>query len=146
MRVGKVCTRGSHPHFLEQVIKSIQSDWAFLNSSRPSDAFTKVVMHVKFSVPPAARRLQSRLLHSNAAFETQSLRGISGSKWKDNTHFHDHRWDSKLCMNAGISWGLYFTAYNQSKKRWQRWGGRESLTPGEHLLAAAEGGAVVCLI
>lgn len=48
-----------------------------------------------------------------------------------------------LCSVAGVSWGLYFTAYNQSKQRWQRLGGDDNLSPVQHLLAAAEGGAFV---
>lgn len=46
---------------------------------------------------------------------------------------------------AGVSWGLYFAAYNQAKVRWQRMGGQDELSPVQHLLAAAEGGAVVRL-
>jgi len=49
-------------------------------------------------------------------------------------------------IGAGVSWGLYFAAYNQAKVRWQRVGGHGQLSPVQHLLAAAEGGAVVCLI
>ena len=44
---------------------------------------------------------------------------------------------------AGIAWGTYFTSYNNAKQRWQRLGGSEQLTPVQHLLSAAEGGAVV---
>lgn len=43
----------------------------------------------------------------------------------------------------GVSWGLYFMAYNQAKQRWQRNGSTEQLSPVQHLLSAAEGGAVV---
>lgn len=49
-----------------------------------------------------------------------------------------------ICLHAGVSWGLYFAAYNQAKQRWQRMGGEDQLSPVQHLLAAAEGGAVVC--
>lgn len=45
--------------------------------------------------------------------------------------------------NSGVSWGLYFAAYNNAKQRWQGFGGANQLTPVQHLLAAAEGGAVV---
>lgn len=44
---------------------------------------------------------------------------------------------------TGISWGLYFTAYSHAKQRWQHWKEGAPLTPVQHLLAAAEGGAVV---
>ena len=52
----------------------------------------------------------------------------------------------QMGMNAaaGLSWGIYFTAYNAAKQRWQRLRGEESLPAPLHLLSAAEAGCVVC--
>ena len=43
----------------------------------------------------------------------------------------------------GLSWGIYFTAYNNAKLRWQRLRGEESLPAPLHLLSAAEAGCEV---
>lgn len=48
--------------------------------------------------------------------------------------------------SAGVSWGVYFAGYNRAKARYQRQAGVQKLPPQMHLLAAAEGGALVCYV
>ena len=45
--------------------------------------------------------------------------------------------------DTGLSWGIYFTAYNNAKLRWQRMRGEELLPAPLHLLSAAEAGVEV---
>ncbi|PRW05777.1 folate transporter chloroplastic isoform X1 [Chlorella sorokiniana] len=47
---------------------------------------------------------------------------------------------------SGLAWGIYFFAYNRAKERYQRSSGQSKLSPGWHLVSAAEAGAVVCFI
>ena len=49
-----------------------------------------------------------------------------------------HAWSS-----AGLSWGLYFSAYNRAKERYQKSSGQTKLAPQLHLLSAAEAGCLV---
>ncbi|CAL5218643.1 g345 [Coccomyxa viridis] len=49
-------------------------------------------------------------------------------------------------LGAGLSWGIYFTAYNNAKMRWQSARGESTLPAPLHLLSAAEAGCIVCLI
>jgi hypothetical protein len=44
---------------------------------------------------------------------------------------------------AGLSWGMYFTAYNNAKIRWQGLRHESSLPAPLHLLSAAEAGCIV---
>jgi hypothetical protein len=44
---------------------------------------------------------------------------------------------------AGLSWGIYFTAYNNAKIRWQGLRNESSLPAPLHLLSAAEAGCIV---
>ena len=46
---------------------------------------------------------------------------------------------------AGLSWGIYFMAYNSAKQRWQRRRKVAYLPPQLHLLSAAEAGCLVRL-
>ena len=46
-------------------------------------------------------------------------------------------------LGAGVSWGIYFAAYNRAKARYQRRSGAAKLGPQMHLAAAAEAGALV---
>ena len=46
-------------------------------------------------------------------------------------------------FGAGVSWGIYFAAYNRAKARYQRRSGAAKLGPQMHLAAAAEAGALV---
>ncbi|KAF8377897.1 hypothetical protein HHK36_031285 [Tetracentron sinense] len=48
-------------------------------------------------------------------------------------------------LGSTISWGLYFFFYSRAKQRYSK-GSREKLSPGLHLLSAAEAGALVCII
>lgn len=45
--------------------------------------------------------------------------------------------------SAGLSWGLYFSAYNRAKERYQKSSGQTKLAPQLHLLSAAEAGCLV---
>ena len=47
------------------------------------------------------------------------------------------------CTYAGLSWGIYFTAYNNAKMRWQSARGESTLPAPLHLLSAAEAGCIV---
>jgi hypothetical protein len=47
-----------------------------------------------------------------------------------------------LC-HEGLSWGIYFTAYNNAKQRWQMSRNETSLPAPLNLLSAAEAGCVV---
>eukprot|EP00884_Botryococcus_braunii_P010077 jgi/Botrbrau1/19070/Bobra.0785s0001.1 len=53
---------------------------------------------------------------------------------------------SPALLGAGLSWGIYFAAYNSAKKRWQRWQQTSQLPPHLHLLSATEAGCIVCCI
>jgi hypothetical protein len=44
---------------------------------------------------------------------------------------------------AGLSWGIYFFAYNRAKERYQRLLQQTKLSPQLHLLSAAEAGTLV---
>ena len=44
---------------------------------------------------------------------------------------------------AGLSWGIYFTAYNNAKIRWQGIRNESTLPAPLHLLSAAEAGCIV---
>lgn len=44
---------------------------------------------------------------------------------------------------AGLSWSLYFTAYNQAKKRYQGLLDTQRLSAPLHLASAAEAGVLV---
>ena len=46
---------------------------------------------------------------------------------------------------AGLSWGIYFTAYNNAKVRWQGLRNQATLPAQLHLLSAAEAGCIVRL-
>lgn len=46
-------------------------------------------------------------------------------------------------VHAGLSWGIYFMAYNSAKQRWQRRRKVAHLPPQLHLLSAAEAGCLV---
>lgn len=53
-------------------------------------------------------------------------------------------WLCKLhASSAGLSWGLYFSAYNRAKERYQKSSGQTKLAPQLHLLSAAEAGCLV---
>ncbi len=53
-------------------------------------------------------------------------------------------WLSELhASSAGLSWGLYFSAYNRAKERYQKSSGQTKLAPQLHLLSAAEAGCLV---
>ena len=55
--------------------------------------------------------------------------------------YHDqHAW-----LPAGVSWGIYFSAYNRAKERYQKSSGQTKLAPQLHLLSAAEAGCLVSL-
>ena len=45
--------------------------------------------------------------------------------------------------SAGLSWGIYFFAYNRAKERYQRLLQQSKLSPQLHLLSAAEAGSLV---
>ena len=47
------------------------------------------------------------------------------------------------CACAGLSWGIYFTAYNNAKMRWQSARSESTLPAPLHLLSAAEAGCIV---
>ncbi|XP_058106021.1 folate transporter 1, chloroplastic isoform X6 [Magnolia sinica] len=47
-------------------------------------------------------------------------------------------------LGSTISWGLYFFFYSRAKHRYSEGSGKQ-LSPGLHLLSAAEAGALVCL-
>jgi hypothetical protein len=47
------------------------------------------------------------------------------------------------CSGAGLSWGIYFTAYNSAKRRWQKRKNTVNLPPHLHLLSATEAGCIV---
>ncbi|CAK0772832.1 hypothetical protein CVIRNUC_004004 [Coccomyxa viridis] len=49
-------------------------------------------------------------------------------------------------LGAGLSWGVYFTAYNNAKVRWQGLRNQATLPAQLHLLSAAEAGCIVCLL
>ncbi|KAL0028967.1 hypothetical protein WJX77_008705 [Trebouxia sp. C0004] len=49
-------------------------------------------------------------------------------------------------LGAGLSWGLYFSAYNRAKERYQKSSGQTKLAPQLHLLSAAEAGCLVCCV
>ncbi|KAK9808587.1 hypothetical protein WJX72_000133 [[Myrmecia] bisecta] len=53
---------------------------------------------------------------------------------------------SPALLGAGLSWGIYFAAYNQAKQRYQKWLNQPRLSAPLHLLSAAEAGALVCCI
>ncbi|EIE25905.1 mitochondrial carrier [Coccomyxa subellipsoidea C-169] len=53
---------------------------------------------------------------------------------------------SPALLGAGLSWGIYFTAYNNAKMRWQGLRNEASLSAPLHLLSAAEAGCIVCLL
>jgi hypothetical protein len=44
---------------------------------------------------------------------------------------------------AGASWGVFFSAYNRARARYQRRTGSAQLSPAVNLAAAAEAGALV---
>jgi hypothetical protein len=48
-----------------------------------------------------------------------------------------------VCAFPGLSWGIYFTAYNNAKMRWQGLRNEASLPAPLHLLSAAEAGCMV---
>lgn len=48
----------------------------------------------------------------------------------------------ELGVPAGVSWGLYFFAYNRAKERYQGVLEQSKLSPQLHLLSAAEAGAL----
>lgn len=48
-----------------------------------------------------------------------------------------------MALCSGLSWGIYFFAYNRAKERYQRWYDTKHLAPQYHLSAAAEAGGVV---
>ncbi|KAJ4962725.1 hypothetical protein NE237_022664 [Protea cynaroides] len=48
-------------------------------------------------------------------------------------------------LGSTVSWGLYFFFYNRAKLRYSK-GSEEKLSPGFHLISAAEAGALVCLL
>lgn len=52
---------------------------------------------------------------------------------------------SPALLGAGLSWSLYFAAYDNAKARWQTAPG-QALPAPLHLLSAAEAGALVCLL
>ncbi|EFN53971.1 hypothetical protein CHLNCDRAFT_25287 [Chlorella variabilis] len=47
---------------------------------------------------------------------------------------------------SGMAWGIYFFAYNRAKQRYQRAAGQARLSPGKHLISAAEAGVLVCFL
>lgn len=49
-------------------------------------------------------------------------------------------------LGAGVSWGIYFSAYNRAKERYQRRTGQVKLAPQLHLASASEAGCLVCCI
>ncbi|KAL3144844.1 hypothetical protein ABBQ38_001950 [Trebouxia sp. C0009 RCD-2024] len=49
-------------------------------------------------------------------------------------------------LGAGLSWGIYFSAYNRAKERYQKSSGQTKLAPQLHLLSAAEAGCLVCFV
>ncbi|CAL8470130.1 g9672 [Coccomyxa elongata] len=53
---------------------------------------------------------------------------------------------SPALLGAGLSWGIYFTAYNNAKMRWQGLRNEAVLPAPLHLLSAAEAGCMVCLL
>ena len=55
----------------------------------------------------------------------------------------EDRNDYSLRGPAGLSWGIYFMAYNSAKRRWQRRRKVAHLPPQLHLLSAAEAGCLV---
>ncbi|XP_043712828.1 folate transporter 1, chloroplastic [Telopea speciosissima] len=48
-------------------------------------------------------------------------------------------------LGSTVSWGLYFFFYSRAKHRYSK-GSEEKLSPGLHLVSAAEAGAMVCLL
>ena len=65
---------------------------------------------------------------------------------RNKLHVHMHPCSAKChaaSARAGLSWGIYFTAYNNAKMRWQRLRGEDSLPAPLHLLSAAEAGCIV---
>ncbi|KAI0516325.1 hypothetical protein KFK09_008997 [Dendrobium nobile] len=48
-------------------------------------------------------------------------------------------------FGSTVSWGLYFFFYSRAKARYKK-GFDQSLSPGYHLVAAAEAGALVCVL
>ncbi len=50
-----------------------------------------------------------------------------------------------VCHGPGLSWGIYFTAYNNAKMRWQGLRNEASLSAPLHLLSAAEAGCIVSI-
>ena len=49
---------------------------------------------------------------------------------------------TRFC-NTGASWGVFFSAYNRARARYQRRTGSAQLSPAVNLAAAAEAGALV---
>lgn len=49
-------------------------------------------------------------------------------------------------IGSSVSWGLYFFAYNHAKERWHASQGGADLEAWQHLVSAAEAGAVVSLL
>ncbi|XP_068650185.1 folate transporter 1, chloroplastic isoform X2 [Aristolochia californica] len=52
---------------------------------------------------------------------------------------------SPAVLGSTVSWGLYFFFYNRAKSRYLRRTEKQQLSPGLHLISAAEAGALVSL-
>lgn len=66
--------------------------------------------------------------------------------------FHNEGWKglysgiTPALLGSGMAWGIYFFSYNRAKDRYHRKLGATKLRPALHLAAAAEAGALVCLV
>ncbi len=62
-----------------------------------------------------------------------------------DTHF-PHTCKPPFPNTTGISWSLYFYAYNAAKRRYRQRLDSQQLQPHQNMLSALEAGAIVCMV